>query len=63
MCILTINENTIIEIMVIIMLLVIAASIIANVTSAGERGAIKVSIIFPCIFHIIKDEDECEKLC
>ena len=41
----------------------IAANIIANVTSADESGAIKVSIIFPCIFPIIKDEDECEKLC
>ena len=57
------KENTIIEIIVIIILLVTAANIIAKVTSVAERGASKVSIIFPCIFPIIKEEDEWEKLC
>ena len=40
------------------MLLVTAANIIANVTSVAESGANKVSIIFPCIFPIIKEEEE-----
>ena len=52
------KENTIIEIIVIIILLVTAANIIAKVTSIAERGASKVSIIFPCIFPIIKEDDE-----
>ena len=47
-----------IEIIAINILLVTEASIIAKVTSAAERGANKVSIIFPCIFPIIKEEDE-----
>ena len=43
--------------------LVTAAIIIAKVTSVGDKGASKVSIIFPCILAIIKEETECEKLC
>ena len=58
-----IKENTIIEITTIIILLVTAAKIIANVTSAADKGANKVSTIFPCIFPIIKDEAECENPC
>ena len=44
-------------------LLVTAANIIAKVTSAAERGASKVSMILPCIFPIINEEDEWEKPC
>ena len=47
----------------IIMLLVTAAKIIEIVTSIAERGAYKISIIFPCILDIIKELVECEKLC
>ena len=45
------------------MLLVTAASITAKVTSAADKGAYKISTIFPCIFPIIKDEAEWEKDC
>ncbi len=57
------NENTMIEIIAIIILLVTAANIIAKVTSAAESGANKVSIIFPCILPIIIEEEEWAKLC
>ena len=40
-----------------------AANIIAKVTSVADKGASNVSIILPCIFPIIKEETECEKLC
>ena len=63
MCISTINENTIIEIIKITILLVTAANIIANDTSAADNGANKVSVMLPCILAIIKDDTECEKLC
>ena len=51
-------ENIAIEIIVIMRLLVTAANIIAKVTSAAERGASKVSMILPCIFPTINEEDE-----
>ena len=57
------NLNTIIVTIAIITLLVTAASETERVTSAGESGAYKISTIFPCIFPIIKDEEECEKDC
>ena len=60
---LTINEKTTIEIMAMIKLLVHAAKIIAVVTSPAERGAYKISTIFPCMFPIIIDEDEWENAC
>ena len=43
--------------------LVTDAKITAKVTSPAERGAYKISTIFPCIFPIIKDEEEWEKAC
>ena len=52
-----INEKTIIEIIAITMLLVLAAKIVAHVTSPAVRGAYSISTIFPCIFPIIIDED------
>ena len=42
-----INEKTVIEIIKIIILLVTAANIMAIDTSAADKGAINVSIIFP----------------
>ena len=63
MCISIINENTTTEIIKIIILLVTAANIMANVTSAADKGAIKVSIILPWILAIINDETECENPC
>ena len=63
MCISTINENTIIEIIKITILLVTAANIIARDTSTADNGANKVSVMLPCIFAIIRDDTECEKLC
>ena len=48
--------------MPIIILLVTAAKIIEIETSKAERGAYNKSIILPCIFEIIKELDECEKL-
>ena len=47
----------------IIKLLVIAAKLTANVTSPADRGAYKISTIFPCIFPIMKEEEEWEKAC
>ena len=49
--------------MAIITALVTAAKEIAMVTSAGDKGAYKRSTMFPCIFEIIKEDDECEKDC
>ena len=46
------------EIKAIIMLLVTDASVIAIVTSPADNGAYKISTIFPCIFPIIKDDEE-----
>jgi len=47
-----------IEIIAIITDLVTAAKDTAIVTSAADKGAYKRSTIFPCIFEIIKEEDE-----
>ena len=47
-----------IDIKAIIALLVTAAKVMAKVTSPADSGAYKISTIFPCIFPIIKDEDE-----
>ncbi len=58
MCISIIKENTITEIIKIIILLVTAASIMPKVTSNADKGAINVSIIFPWIFAIIKELTE-----
>ena len=44
-------------------LLVQAAKLVAKVTSPAVKGAYKMSTIFPCIFPIIIDEEECEKAC
>ena len=52
------NENRIIEIIEIINDLVIEANIIANVTSAADKGAHNISTIFPITFPIKSDEDE-----
>ena len=57
-----ININTTEEIKPIKMLLVTAANIIASVTSKDDKGAYKISIIFPCIFEIISELTEWEKL-
>ena len=46
-----------------IILLVTAAKIVANVTSPGDKGAYKTSTILPCILPIIIDEEVCEKAC
>ena len=48
--------------MPIIILLVTAANIIEIETSNAESGAYKISIMFPCIFEIIRELVECEKL-
>ena len=53
----------IIDIIAIIKLLVAAAKEIESVTSAADKGAYKRSTIFPCIFPIIKVDDEWEKDC
>ena len=45
------------------MLLVTDASDTEIVTSAADSGAYKISTIFPCIFQIMKDDDEWEKDC
>ena len=45
------------------MLLVTAARVMAIVTSPADKGAYKISTIFPCIFPIIKDDDEWENDC
>ena len=55
--------NTVIETNAIIILLVQAAKFIAKVISADVNGAYKISTIFPWIFPIIIEEDECEKAC
>ena len=47
----------------IIKLLVVAAKATASVTSPADKGAYKISTMFPCIFPIIKDEEEWEKAC
>ena len=47
----------------IIKLLVAEARATAVVTSPADKGAYKISTIFPCIFPIIKDEEEWEKAC
>ena len=47
----------------IIILLVLAAKVIAIVTSPAVRGAYKISTILPCIFPIIIEEDEWENAC
>ena len=47
----------------IIKLLVADARTTAVVTSPGERGAYKISTMFPWILPIIKDEEECENAC
>ena len=52
-----------IEITAIITALVTAAKDTAMVTSAADKGAYRRSTIFPCIFEIIKEDDECEKDC
>ena len=46
----------------IITLLVTAAKMIDNETSIADSGAYKISTMFPCIFEIIKELVECEKL-
>ena len=53
-----INENKIIEIIEIINDLLIAANIMAKVTSAADKGAPIKSTIFPITFPIKSDEDE-----
>ena len=58
----TIKKKTNVETIPIIILLVTAAKIIEIETSKAERGAYNKSIILPCIFEIIKELDECEKL-
>ena len=40
-----------------------AAKLTANVTSAADKGAYKISTIFPWIFPIMKEEEEWEKDC
>ena len=45
------------------MLLVTAANTMDIETSSADSGAYKISIIFPCIFEIIKELVEWEKLC
>ena len=57
------NENRIIEIIEIINDLVTEANIIANMTSAADKGAPIKSTIFPITLPIKSDEDECEKAC
>ena len=52
-----------IEITAIITALVTAAKDTAIVTSAADKGAYRRSTIFPCIFEIMKDDDEWEKDC
>ena len=47
----------------IIKLLVVAAKLTASVTSAGDKGAYKISTMFPWIFPIIKEEEEWENDC
>ena len=47
----------------IIIDLVTAAKDTAIVTSAADKGAYKRSTIFPCIFEIMKEDEECEKDC
>ena len=49
--------------MAIIILLVMAAKFIAVTISPAVKGAYKISTIFPWIFPIIIDEDECAKAC
>ena len=56
-------KNIHIDTIPIIKLLVTEAKVTAKVTSAAERGAYKISTIFPCIFPIIKEEEEWEKAC
>ena len=41
----------------------LAARTVASVTSAAVKGAEIVSMIVPCIFPIIIDEEECENDC
>ncbi len=52
-----------IDMKAIITLLVTAARVTANVTSAADKGAYKISTIFPCIFQIINEDAEWEKDC
>jgi len=42
----------------IIKLLVVEAKATAVVTSPADRGAYKISTIFPCIFPIMKEDEE-----
>ena len=58
MCTSIIKENTAIEIIVIIILLVTAAKIMANDTSTADNGAYSISTILPCILPIIKELTE-----
>ena len=52
------NEKKIIQLIAMIILLVTAAKIIANVISEADKGAIIVSTSIFCIFPIIIEEDE-----
>ena len=58
----TIKKKTNADTAPIITLLVTAAKMIENDTSIAESGAYNISTIFPCIFEIIKELVECEKL-
>ena len=58
----TINRNTKVETNPITIALVTAAKMIEVVTSVGDNGAYSKSTIFPCIFDIIKELVEWEKL-
>lgn len=58
-----ISIKIIMDMMAIITALITEAKAIARVTSAAERGAYKISTIFPWILPIIKDEDEWENDC
>ncbi len=51
------------ETIAIITLLVQAAKFVANVISPAVKGAYNMSTIFPWIFPIIIEEEECEKAC
>ena len=58
----TIKKKTNADTAPIIILLVTAAKMIESETSKAESGAYNISTIFPCIFEIINELVECEKL-
>ena len=47
----------------IIKLLVVEANATAVVTSPADKGAYKISTMLPCIFPIMKEDEEWEKDC